>query len=170
MNDFDENRLFPIQNDEDILATGICADGRQAMMGLLCPWLVAYFFNHDGEIIGGERQQWNHPAPRMGEDSPYRIYDPAFGVAIAAQMKAWQTKLGFKQGKIEIQEFFDEELYVGITVLPDHLELEEIEEEDDLEERKYLEEDRANWFANGNFVWWWAKDYWMSKDGDIEST
>ncbi len=170
MDDFDENKLFPIQNDEATLATGICADGRQVMMGLICPQLVAYFFDRDGEIIGGERQQWNHPAPSMGEDGPYQIYDLAFRVAIAEQMKDWQTKLGFKQSKIEIQDFFDDELYVGITLIPDHLELEEIEKTDDLEERKYFEEDRENWLANGNFVWWWCEEYWMSKEGKIEST
>ncbi|MFO0964158.1 MAG: hypothetical protein U0793_01040 [Gemmataceae bacterium] len=68
-------RLFPIQGYGDEFSTGVCADGRQVVMGLLCPHLVAYFFDRKGKLLGDEHRPWNKPAPRMGPDGPYNIYE-----------------------------------------------------------------------------------------------
>ena len=62
-------------------------------MGLLCPNLVAYFFNPKGDLLGGERRAWGHPAPRKGA-GPYQIYDKPFQGALAAQFREWQQALG----------------------------------------------------------------------------
>jgi hypothetical protein len=53
-----------------------------------------------------------------------------------------------------------------------------VEEEQDLDEAEYddaeelqeLVEERERWLADGSFVWWWAKDYYMSREGKVDST
>jgi hypothetical protein len=59
---------------------------------------------------------------------------------------------------------------VGISILPGELEQDEIEAEEDPEERAFWEAQKVDWLANSQFVWWWAKDYYMSKEGNVNST
>jgi hypothetical protein len=167
-----ENRLFPITSYGDDFVTGVCADGRQVVMGLLCPHVVAYFFDPDGRLVGDEHRPWNHPAPRMGlGDGPYQIYDKPFRAALDTQLREWQESIGYCRGPIRVRAFLDPRHPVGVTPVPDHLDPPEDEwRELDEEERQDLEQARAEWLARGQFVWWWAKDYWTAPDGRVVST
>jgi hypothetical protein len=170
ISDFTENRLFYLDSYGDSFITGICADGRQVVMGLLCPHLVAYFFDSNGAFAGGKRQLWKYPAQSSEDNTWYGFSDPTFKVAIAEQINEWQQELGFYQSIIKIQEFFDDTYPVGISILPGELEQDEIEAEEDPEERAFWEAQKVDWLANSQFVWWWAKDYYMSKEGNVNST
>jgi hypothetical protein len=147
---------------DDDFTTGLTHDACQVVVGLLCPFLVAYFFEADGKWLRCEKQLWVYPAPRMREDGPYQIYDSAFQDALLCQQKLWMSRLGFQPGPIQIQEFFDKENWVGICRFPDFLEEDELDEEE--------QKDKDDWLARGDFVWWWAKDYHVSADGDIHSS
>jgi hypothetical protein len=43
-------RLFPIAGHGDAFVTGVCADGRQVVMGLVIPDLTAVFFDAKGDL------------------------------------------------------------------------------------------------------------------------
>jgi len=169
VDDTSDNRLFPIQGYCDEFVTGTCANGRQVVMGLLCPHLVAYFFDPNGELLCDELRPWDTPAPRMGPDGPYQIYDAAFQDALAEQKHEWQKELGFRASTIRVRPFLDSRHPVGISPLPEDLETDECNKLGE-DERKHIEELRTEWIARGQFVWWWAKDYYMSKDGAVDST
>jgi len=156
MSEFPNNKLFPIQGYEEDFSTGICADGRQVVLGVFEPQLIAYFFDPQGSLLRTERR----PRASTRTESDYRdaIYNE------------WKLELGFVSGPIYIKGFFDSEEYVGIELIPEHLQPEEIAAEPDSELRGYLAETRAGWLEGGNFVWWWGKDYWMSPEGEVEST
>jgi hypothetical protein len=159
---------FLIQHEPDYyFSVGTCSDGRQALMGLLCPFLVTYFFDAHGSLLGSDYQPWNYPAPRQSPDKPYHTHDPQFKEAFAQQEKQWQEALGFQAGTIQIEAFWDEENYVGIRLLPDWL---AEEPEEDPEERAFWEEQLANWQTSGMFVLWWGNNYNMNADGSIESS
>jgi len=167
-----EGRLFPIQNDACDFFTGVCADGRQVVMGLLCPQLVAFFFDPQGNLLGREERPWSAEAAELaGTPPPYRIYAEGFQALITAQRQEWQTEIGCREATIRIKEFLDDEYSVGIEILPDHYQnLDTSSEDYDAEELQELVEEREEWLAAGNFVWWWAKDYYMSREGEVEST
>lgn len=170
MTNIPEDQLFPITGYGDEFVTGLCSDGRQVVMGLLCPHLVAYYFDRDGRLVEGERRLWNHPAPRSG-NGPYHIYDKAFEAALATQLREWQDSIGYSSQPIRVRAFFDAQQGVGISLFPDHMDLPEDELKSlDGEEREDLERDRAEWLTSGQFVWWWAKDYWTGPDGAVVST
>lgn len=161
------DRLFPLSSYGDEYLTGHCADGRQVVMGLLCPHLVVYLFDANGRLLSGERQLWNHPAPRLNS-GPFDIYNEAFRTSLDVQFRELQQSLGYSQSPIRVREFFDPDNWVGIEALPSHYrDLETIANE---EERKEFIISRDRWLADGCFVWWWAKDYYMSKDGEVESS
>jgi hypothetical protein len=166
-----DDRLFTVNGYGDDFFTGVCSDGRQVVMGLLCPEVVAYFFDAEGRLLGDERRPWDHPAPRMGGNGPYRIYDDVFQGMLAVQIAEWQTALDCSSGPIRVRQFFDRRHPVGITLLPSHMQPTDDEWRDmSRDERRELEHDRAEWLANGEFVWLWAKDYWMAADGEVTST
>jgi len=161
--------LFPVQAYD--YHTGVCADGRQVVMGLLCPALVAFFFDQHGHLLCCEQRPWSEEATALaGEQPPFQIFGETFQALIAAQEEAWQQELGFIASTIHVREFFDEQRGVGIERLPGHLEMEEIETEEDPQEQRELLALREEWLATGAFVWWWARDYYMSGDGEVEST
>jgi hypothetical protein len=159
-------RLFPIKSYDYL--TGVCGDGRQVVMGLLCPHVVAYFFGRNGELLGDEHRDWITPAPWV-PTGYYDIYDKKFLAGVADQIREWQRAIEFRKGTIRIRAFFDDRHPVGICELPEHLSDEEIANCDD-NERAELEKSRSKWIRQGAFVWWWARDYYMSRDGEVEST
>ena len=157
-------RTYAIQPSLDF-HTGVLDDGRQALLGLLCPEVVVFIFDRDGRFLTKQVHDWRYPAPRMGADGPFQIYDPTFVRALKEQIADLKTLLGLTDGTIHVRQFFD--LEVGIEERPDHLEEREDETEEEVEERLAM---RREWDDSGSFVLWWAKDYYMSKDGRIEST
>src|SRR5262245_26387932 len=96
-------RLFSIQPYCDEFVTGICADGRQVVMGLICPNLVAYFFDNKGRLLGCEHREWNKPPPKLWRDGPNDINDGAFQDGLAEQQNEWQGALGFRAATIKVQ-------------------------------------------------------------------
>jgi hypothetical protein len=171
-----QDRLYKIQNHGEDFFTGVCADGRQVVMGLKCPHVAAYFFDAKGHFLGSERQLWIHPAPRMTMPpelahiptimepgtGPYQIYDSKFVAAIKTQIEQWQKALGWTTATIKVLEFFDATHYVGIHRMPDYL--------DGKYRDRETESLRQEWLSKGQFVWWWSKDYEMDADGEVEST
>jgi hypothetical protein len=157
-------RLYRLQSADFV--TGTCADGRQAVMGLLCPNLVTFFFTASG-APGDKRRDACDPAPPQNGGA-YQIYDRAFVAGFKKQLAAWQKRLGFVEGPVLLESFFDDESYVGIVDLPDHLE--DMGWATNLDERRALEAERQRWIERGAFVFYWAKDYWMSREGEVEST
>lgn len=161
-----QTKLFPVRGYGSDFHTGRTRAGEQLLMGLLCPYIVAYFFTQDGSQIKRERREWLVAAPRMGGDGPYQIYEPGFEATLSEQISQWQEELGFSPELIRVQKFFDPEMYVGIEQVPDHLQ--DVDESD--EDFEELQADLREWEGSGSFVFYWAKDYFMASDGEVEST
>ena len=167
-----KHRLFPIQNHGYDFFTGVCADGRQVVMGLLCPELVAFFFGAEGNYLGREERPWSAAAGKLaGRKPPYSIFGDRFRALICKQLKEWQDELEFHAATIRVKEFLDDKHSVGIELLPSHYrDLETGTWFPNEEERQQFIKSRDHWVERGSFVWWWAKDYYMSEDGEVEST
>ncbi len=138
--------VFSIRGYEEDFDTGRTGDGRQVVLGLLCPSLVAYFFTPDGGLIGREVRPWEYPAPGA-EGIGYAIYDKRFQGHLAEQMQGWKQELGFSPGPIRVGAFFDEEYYVG-----------------------FEQSDEQGLGASDEIVFYWAKEYFLAPDGEGEST
>jgi hypothetical protein len=167
-----DERLFPIQDHGYDFFTGVCADGHQVVMGLLCPEIVCVFFDPAGNYLGCEQRFWGEEAADLaGREPIYNIFGDRFRVLIAQQIKGWQAELGFRTATIRVKEFWADGHSVGIEEMPDHYR--DIETADwfpNEERRQHFRESRERWLARGSFVFWWAKDYYVSRDGEVEST
>ena len=137
----DIEKRFRIKSYGIDFATGRGASGAQFLMGLLCPDVVLYRFDPRGNLLGGQSRRWCRAAARI--NGAYRIDDPAFQEHIARQIASWQSEIGFVKGPIEVCAFFDGDKYVGVGPPEDQ---------------------------DCHHVLWWAKDYWLSENGDVEST
>jgi hypothetical protein len=165
------DRLFSIEPHGDDYFPGVCEDGRQVVMGLLCPHLVAYFFGADGKLLGDEHRLWQKAPPRFGTDGPYKIGDNDFQLALTKQLQDWRAEIGFQPQTISVRAFWDERHPVGIELLPEHLQdLDTADWFEDEDERQEYVTSREEWLAEGKYVWWWAKDYFVNADGEVESS
>jgi hypothetical protein len=157
-------RSFTLQSYEDEFYTGSAHAGTKVLMGLLCPHVVTYFFDSAGALVKIERQLWNHPAPKSEDDGPYQIYDDQFVQSIGQQIRERQKEIGFQEKPIRVLKFADED--VGIKELPGYLE--EAIRNDPTDEE--LAEEVADFKELNDFVFCWAKEYWMSVSGEVVST
>lgn len=184
-------KLFTINSYGDEFLTGETNDGRLVLMGLLCPKLVAVFFGSDGRYASCENYDLTMLPPRIGvtgvswetdkgtesidgiQPGSYQIYDPAFRKSFVHDLDQFKRLIGFTERAIRVQQFHVDAQGIGIDLLPDHLaEFKEnptavAEDEDDHND---LQESLDEWENAGNFVLWWAKDYWFGPEGEVEST
>jgi hypothetical protein len=146
-------RLFPIQNAHDF-RTGICADGRQILMG---PWyrsVVAFFFDPEGHSLGEEER-------------PEVLQGPLDDEPADAVIKRWQQELGCHTATIHVRQFWLEHRGVGIS---DGLDMYEEWPGMSPAARAENSESREGWIESGCFVFNWGKDYHMSAAGEAVST
>jgi len=159
--------LYLIQNSDCDFYARKAYDKRQVLMGLLCPELVAVFFDSEGNLLEVQKRALPFKLKRMGEDGPFDIYDGR----IPEQLLQWQKAMGFRPATIRVKMFFLPEQGIGIEDLPNHFrEFLEDPSNFDKEEREYYPGLINEWKKEESFVLWWAKDYYMNKEGEIEST
>lgn len=165
----DGGRLFAIQGHGDAFHAGVTADGRQVLMGITRPHLVAYFFTPDGVLLGRDTRLLEQEPPRPGGKGPYRTSDPGYLESVRRQVSRWQEDLRFRPATIQVRAFtgLGDDL-VKVEVMPSYwLEADPDESDEDRAERKKL---IKSWEAGGNFVLWWDVDFHMSKEGEVVST
>lgn len=106
-------------------------------------------------------------------EGPFKINDPTFQSSLAKDLGALKTKVGFIERPIRLQQFKLEGRSIGIELLPRHL-AEFITNPngvaDDQEELNEFQSELADWESSGNFVFYWAKGYWIGPNGQVEST
>jgi hypothetical protein len=89
---------FPIRSYGNEFYAGRCANGNQALLGLLCPNVVLYRFDGNGNRIGREVRPWHYPAEQR--KGVYAIYDPKSAKHLANQIEAGRSELGFVEDQI----------------------------------------------------------------------
>lgn len=165
----DGERVFAIRGEEDIFHTGVTDDGRQILMGMIGPLLVAYYFTPDGRLLGRDTRVLEHHPTRSGGRGLYRTSDPSYREGVRRQLARWQEELGFRPETIHVRAFTGlEGDFVKLEVVPSHLYEHGPDETD--ENRMYREQLISEWEAAGNFVLWWNVDFHMSKEGEVIST
>lgn len=141
---------------------GTTNNGRQVILGVLFSDIVAYMFDSDGRLISRECHPWRTP------ELPYLMsfqqsQDPKLRIGIDHQLSKLLRQLDFKEEPITIEEFYDEDLFVGIQRIPTYLQqAAEKETQTEYEERC---SERRDWIESGKFVFWWARDYWCFNGG-----
>jgi hypothetical protein len=168
-------RRYPIQPGQGYFEAGTTGDGRQVLMGLLAPNLVAVFFDGSGVLIGHEsrRLAFLQPSGVIVDGEPIEgtlgscdIFDER----IPARITAWQQELPFRPATIRVRRFRLHELGVGIEDHPDHFGwiLDDPQSSD--EEKDDVRDSMRLWEADGQFVLHWGDDYWLDDTGEVTSS
>ncbi|QDV36890.1 hypothetical protein [Tautonia plasticadhaerens] len=171
----DEAKLHSIRPDQGYFEAGMTGDGRQVLMGVYCPNLVAIFFDASGDMLGHEARHLEFlqrsgvlvdGQPIEGMVGHYDIDDDR----IAPRLGAWQGEMGFRPATIRVKRFFIPELGIGIEARPDHFGeiLDDPEASDD--ERADVLESMRLWDADDQFVLHWGNDYWLDGSGEVVSS
>ncbi len=133
--------------------------GRQALVGVQLPNLMVLLFSAEGDFLAA------HTIPIASSDRS-SIGDRAQQVVLE-----WEEASGFQPVTIRVKPFFLDELWIGIRDLPEHYQ-DVIDNPDDFEpyRKDELLEDIREWNRSGSFVFYWTEDYYMSIDGEVESS
>jgi hypothetical protein len=155
-----DERRYTIQPDES-LSTGFTSRSEQVFMGLACPNLIAFHFDHDGNLLRTEQR----PVPFfVGVSPPYNIYDER----ISPLIQAWKTELEFGPAAIAVKKFFSQG--IGIEDHPSHL-LDILEDPTaGTEEKAEARDSIESWKQRGDFVLWWGDDLWLDQSGQVISS
>jgi len=165
----DGERLFAIQGHSDLFYAGVTADGRQVLIGITRPHIVAYFFSPDGVLLGRDTRLLEQEPPRPGGTGPHCTSDPGYLESVWRQVSRWQEDLGFRATTIHVRAFTGlGDDFVKVEATPSFwLEADPDEPDEDREERMRAIKE---WEAAGDFVLWWDVDFHMSKEGEVVST
>jgi hypothetical protein len=159
----DEAHLYPILPEQGYFDAGVTGGGRQVLMGLYCPDLVAIFFNRSGDLLGTERRHLEFLQRRGGA---YDIYDER----ISPRLRAWQNEMGYRPATIRVKKFFIAGLGIGIEDYPAHF-AEILEDPDCSEDEKAgVRESMHFWDADKQFVLLWGNDFWLDGTGEVVSS
>lgn len=169
------SRLYPIRPGQGYFDAGMTGDGRQVLMGLYCPDLVAIFFDASGDLISREARhlEFMRPSGVIVDGNPiegmvryYDIYDER----IPPRIVAWQEELEFRPATIRVKRFFLGGPGIGIEDYPSHFG--EILDDPSVsdEEKDDVRDSMRLWDADGQFVLLWGNDYWLDDSGEVTSS
>lgn len=161
--------------DSHGMYAGLIRDGRQVLMGLYCPHLMAIFFDADGRLLEAQRKRLSYLEP---QENVYDRYDPR----IAEELLAWQMELEFEPAVIRVRKFFvpDNPKFakesswvqngIGIEDYSYHFAYILSDPDTPAEEKEGVLESLKSWDEEGQFVLWWGNDYWLDKEGEFVSS
>lgn len=164
-----------IRSEQGDFDAGMTGDGRQVLMGLDCPDLVAIFFDAAGDLIRHEARHLEFlqrsglivdGEPIEGAVGYYDIDDER----ILHRIVAWQEELQFRSTTIRVKRFFLDELGIGIEDYPSHFGEILVDPGASDEEKRDLRDSMRLWDADGQFVLHWGNDYWLDDSGEVTSS
>lgn len=167
--------LYNIAINIPYFYTGRSSNGTQTLMGVQMPDLVMVVFDADGNYLRTDLKaipQDREPDDREPVNAPQVETDvDSAENEFSAYINEWQTDLGVVPGTISVKQFYLPERFIGITDLPEHYQEVLDHPENFTEERlQMLRRDIEAWRTNGQFVLDWDEDYYMSEEGDLDST
>jgi hypothetical protein len=157
----DSRRLYPLSgSDRYSYFPGVVRDGRQVLMGLYCPSLVAVCFDPGGRLLGAEYRRLRYLDRDAWMVDNYRFLD---------DLRAWQEELGFRPCTIRVEKFSlldaDSDPEAISPDWPVHIELRDQPEyfrevlsgEGEYAEynREAVRREQAEWEREGRFVLYW---------------
>jgi hypothetical protein len=159
-------QLYRLKNEDLYFYTGLIHGNLQAITGIQLPELILIEFGLKGDYIRIVTKELELETGRSDQDSYGITEEDAL-----EQLLTWQNEIEFLSAAITVKKFFLPDRWIGIKDLPDHYQEVLDRPQDPNDERdKQLREDIRRWMENGDYVFYWDEEYYISKEGDIESS
>ena len=158
-------RTYPSDEGEADFYTGRLADGRQALLGIYLPELVLVLFSGDGTYLEYQTRPLAD-GPKSG------LITDEDRAEFTARRVAWQRELGWQEGPIQVRRFMLPYHRIYLTDYPAWAAILEYDPYfySNAEEREEMRRQKQEWEKEGCFVFWWGRDYHLSKEGEVLST
>lgn len=169
------NALLPehsyrVSSNPPYFYTGHLTDGTQMLIGVQSPDLVGVVFSVNGEYLRTLTKQISQKR-QLATQGKSEFVPDFVEDDFSAYIYEWQMELKVISGTISVKQFYLSERYIGISDLPEHYQEVLDHPEDFSEERlRELQGDVQAWRENGEFVLYWDEDYYLNREGKLEST
>jgi hypothetical protein len=166
---------YQIQPNQGYFDVGTTADGRQVLLGALCPHLVAVFFDSSGDLLAVQTRllEFLKPSALIVDGKPLEGLVQTYDIAderIEMHLHTWRQELGFQPRDIVVKKFFIAELELGIEDYPSHLEDVLSDPSASDEKKQEVRAAMQTWDTDGQFVLLWGNDYWLDQMGEVTSS
>jgi hypothetical protein len=147
---------------------------RQVLLGFHLPGLIALFFNAQGTLTDVQTVAFSDELLREWDNPPYDARDPnkAIRVKGLAELRNLQQDIDFVEGAILVQPFTLKPVHnVYLTELPEEYRdaVDDPEQFDDEEELADAFDHIRKWKEAGMFALGWDVEYFMNRDGTINT-
>jgi len=160
-------RLYTLRQGQRRFIAGR-ARGKQVLLGNTVHEIVAHWFDMEGVFLGLERFRMAVDPPTFPGTTIYKT-GSEYQRQVDAEMAAVKQQLGFVPADIHVCGFDSEE--AAILDLPgEYEEYLESPESYNPEDREFFEEAIQKWKREGNFVFSWYEEIWVSAAGKVIAT
>jgi hypothetical protein len=163
----DENampRKFIVDSYPNHYLTGILPSGEQVIVGILLPHIWMYTFDSNGFPIKRNKHALSYiPQQKNGI---YMIYSDEAEEKLSRCLDIFVANIQLNVKPIEVQEFFDDDNYVGATRYSREIDnfIENREELDD-DEQIEMAEQLKEWDENKYAIICWSEEYTIDSQG-----
>jgi len=146
--------LYKVSSSEHYFYAGRIGIDRQVLMGTQLPNLTCVEFDAAGNYLRAVTKQ----VPLDDDAVPH--------------LQAWQGELGLAIGPIFVKGFFLQEQWIGIKDLPDHYQeaMNAVSGNHFDGRLKQLQEEARAWQSRRDFVLYWDEEYYLNRQGEVESS
>jgi hypothetical protein len=160
-------RFYTLRQGKSRFITGL-ARGGQVLFGNTVHDIVAHWFDREGLFLGLERFPMAVAPPTFSGTTIYRT-GREYHRQVDTEVAAVKQRLGFMPANICVQAFDSEE--AGILDLPaEYEEYLKSPESYSTEDRDFFQEAIEKWRREGNFVFSWYEEIWVSATGEVIAT
>jgi hypothetical protein len=160
----DNDYRYTLNPQERSFETGT-AEGSQVLLGLWFPYLVAVFFDSNGDLVSNEQRQLSSDAEALGRCS---FHSKEFRHHVMLERALWENELHFVSGPISVKKFSLPYYELAIEDYPSFIrEVLADPTNHSVEDAKGAQDLLGIWEEVGQFVFYWTNDYWMNRDGEV---
>jgi hypothetical protein len=148
--------------------------GWQLLIGFHMPGLIAVFFDAQGILTDVQCRVFSDELLREWDNPPYDACNPGKELRAQglAELRKLQRDISFEEGPIYVQPFTLRPTHdVYLTELPEEYRdvLDSPEQFDDVEEQQEALDHVRKWKDAGMFALGWDVEYFMNRDGTINT-
>jgi hypothetical protein len=154
------SRLFPIQDDQGYYSTGVLPNGNQVLCGVGGPNFVKVEFSGSGDYLDIKETPTDpHLLRAVGER-----FLAVNQTELNQEFEDWKNAMELIPSTIQVKLFSIENYRIALQEFPEFMQ--EEAERGDEDAIEWMQE----WKASGSFVLYWGNDYFLSPDGEVESS
>jgi hypothetical protein len=145
--------------------TGLTVDGKQVLIGIWFPYLVAVFFDQNGNLLDAQERRLSADAQKLAEqgfftERPQKQFEQ--------ELQLFMNEINCRSSHIVVKKFAIPRHSLRIEDYPRSFQ--EVVSDPGRHSQEDVNDARESlhgWWEEGLFVFEWGNEYWVNRDGEF---